>query len=208
MKSKSYAYVCKISNLKYSLIGFFKTNKLKIFVLIFIVLLALITGIFTAIKYIKTDTLFDFNNFGLTEFSKGNIASLSLFFQRLLSYLVVLSLLFLCSLYAPLFPVGCIIIAYRSFLLGLNVALIISLCGISGLISALLIFLFQFFILFLCAVFLCLCRKKIFCKRKFGKGEGINAFLLFLIFVLLMTIVNLLETLILILLSANVILVI
>ena len=79
-------YVGKYSNFKYSVLSFLKVNKVKLFVLGFIVVLGLFTGILTAIKYVKGADLLNFNDYAIKEFAKGNIASTSLFFKRFLSY--------------------------------------------------------------------------------------------------------------------------
>ncbi|MGI5841903.1 MAG: hypothetical protein ACOX6H_01245 [Christensenellales bacterium] len=206
MKSSYYG---KASSLKFSLLSFVRKNKLKLIILAAISVLALVTGVFSAIKYLNGETAIIFSDFGLKELASGNSGTSAMFFQRLWSILAVLTLLMLLSLHAVLFGIGTIVVVYRSFLLGLNVTFIIILYGFSGIITGILI-IFPFQLLMLCLMieFFVLARDRCVTKSKYGAKTGINLFLLFLIFLCVLAIVNLLETILLVLTSAKVILII
>lgn len=206
---KSYTLIGKWTSFKYVFLSFLKVNKVRLIVLGFMILLGLLTGIFTAIKYANGAEILNFNDYGLTEYAKGNIASTEFFFKRMLSYSCFCLILLLCSFAGFLFPIGLFVVVYRSYLLGLNITLLLILYGLGGIFTAIIIILpFQLLMLVLSCIFYCLVRDRCINKKKFGKIYGVNSFLLFLIFVLLLTIVNLLETLLLLLFSAQIILII
>lgn len=206
---KSHSLEKKLSNLKYSLFGFFLSNKIKIIILIAFVALGLFTGIFTAIKFSSGQGTIVYSDFGLKQFANGDIGTSSMFFQRFASYSVVLIVVCVCSLTSVLFPVGIILIAYRSFLLGLNVTFIIILYGVSGIITGILIiFPLQLLMLLLIILFFILAKNKCVVKSKYGTKNGINVFALLLVFILILSVVNLVETILLVITSAKVILII
>lgn len=206
---KSYSFVGKYTNLKYTVLSFIKVNKIRLFILLFLTVVGFLTGVFTAIKYLNGGQVFNFNDYGISEFANGNIATSSLFFKRLISYSCFLLILLICSLTAFLFPIGCFVIVYRSYLLGLNIAIMVALYGLGGILTALLIILpIQLLIIAMSCLFFCMIRNRCLIKKKYGKAIGLNAFLIFLIFILILTLLNLIETLLLILFSAQVILVI
>ncbi len=206
---KAYKYVGKYSNFKYTVLSFLRVNKVRIFVLCFFTILGLLTGIFTAVKYLNGTELFNFNNYGITQFANGNIATTELFFKRFLSYTCFLFILLICSLSAFLLPIGCFVIVYRSYLLGLNITIIVVLYGFGGILSAIVIILpIQLCMLVFACLFYCMVRNRCIIKKKYGKAVGLNTILLFLIFLVLLSILNLLETILLILFSGQVILII
>ena len=206
---KSYAMIGKFTNLKYSFFDFFKKNQIRVIFLGAIALLAFVTGIFSAVKFINGSITIIYSDFGLKEFASGTIGTTEMFFSRFYSYSVVLILLCLCSLNKWFFPIGGIIVIYRSFLLGLNVAFIVILYGFSGIITGILIILpFQLLMLGLIILFYVLARERCLVAGKYGAKNGMNIFVLLLLFILLLSIVNLLETMILVLSSAKVILII
>lgn len=206
---KKYSYVGKLSNFKYTLLSFLIVNKVKIIVMLFVVAITLLTGIFTASKYLAGGQSISFKDYGIVEFANGSITTVAIFFKRTLSFSVVLLLLLLCSLYAPLFPLSLLIIAYRSFLLGLNITLIVVLYGFSGIfVGILIIFPFQLLILCLMCGYFLMSRNKCLIKTRYGKGVGVNPLVLLLIFILILSLVNICETVLLVVFSANVILVI
>ena len=206
---KSYKYIGKWNNFTYICLSFFRVNKIRLCVLGFVLLVGFLTGIFTAIKYAGGCEILNFNDYGLTQFANGNIASSKLFFERLLSYTCFCAILLVCSLAPFLFPIGLFVIAFRSYLLGLNACLLIIMYGLGGIRTAIIIIIpAQIIMLALGCLFFCIVRNRAICKKKYGKIYGLNSFLLFGVFILLLTIVNLLETILLLLFSAQVILVI
>lgn len=207
---KSYSYIGKFSNFKYVFLSFLRVNKYKLIFISFFVLVGLLTGVFTAIKYVDGYKSINFNDFLLEHFANGNIGSVNLFFQRMLSYSCFTLILLLCSLTGFLFPIGLFVIVYRTYLLGLNITLIVLLYGLGSVFSVVIIILpMQLVMIALGIIFFCLTRNRQKNKKKFGKKlYGINCFLLWLIFIALLTIVNILETVLLLLFSAQIILVI
>ena len=191
------------------ILSFLKVNKYRLILLGFFILVGLLTGIFTAIKYCDGYDAINFNDYLLTQFSKGKIGTFDLFLERLLSYSCFCLILLVCSLAGFLFPVGLFVIVFRTYLLGLNITLIILMYGFGGIFNAvIIIFPLQLSIILLASIFFCIVRNRCINKKKFGKIYGINSFYTFLIFILILTIINLIETLLLILFSAQLILVI
>lgn len=115
-----------------------RLHKLKsLFVLAFCLLLFL-TGVIVACK---TGTNNPDNIFGYA-LKEGSFQIItSSFFTRVLSSLLIMLLLFVFSLNKFLFPLGLIILAYRSYLLGLNICFMILLFGFSGAILSVFIIL-------------------------------------------------------------------
>lgn len=206
---KSYSVIGKFQNLKYSVLNFIKTNQVKLIIIVVITLIAFVTGIFSAIKFSNGSTTIIYSDFGIKEFANGTIGTTQMFFQRFFSYSAILLILTVCSLTVFLFPVGVITIVYRGFLLGMNITFIVIIYGVSGIVTAILIiFPLQLLMLVLMILFFVLARNHCIVKGKYGTKNGINVFLLMLIFVLLFTLINFVETILLIISSAKVILII
>ena len=134
---KSYAFLCKLSNIKYALVANFKRNRFIYFLSLFLSILGLITGIFVAIKC--GVTLSTLTNYHICLYSSSELVTFSYFFIRLLSYTCFLLILAVCSLTVYLVPVGLILITYRAYLVGFNCFLLIMLFGVSGAITSILI---------------------------------------------------------------------
>jgi len=200
---KSYATLCKLSNIKYTFLANFKKNKFLYLLVILFSFLGFLTGIFVAIKCgITLSTLQDYN---LCLYSGSDLASFSYFFTRLLSYTCFLLILSICSLTVYFVPVGLILIAYRTYLAGFNCFLLIILFGVSGAIISILIILpFQILITFIFIIYFILMINRAEQKRKFGSANT-SFFKMFLVFFLILTILNLIETILLITLNASVI---
>lgn len=200
---KSYALLCKLFNIKYALLANFKKNKFLYLLAIFLAVLGLLTGIFVAIKCgITLGSLRDYN---LCLYSGTDLATFSYFFTRLFSYTCFLLILFVCSLTVYLVPVGLILIAYRTYLAGFNCFLLIILFGISGAITSILIILpFQILITLIFIIYFTLMINRAEQKRKFG-CVNISFGKIFFTFFFILTILNLIETILLITLNASVI---
>lgn len=206
---KSYAAAAKWANLKYSTVGFFKANQFKIIIVSAIVLLAFVTGIFSAVKFVDGESTIAYSDFGIKEFASGNSGTTAMFFERFASYGAVIIVLSLCSLTAFLFPIGVVFLVYRGFLLGLNITFVVVLYGMSGIVTGILIiFPLQLAMLCLLLWFFILARDKCVVKGKYGTKKGVNLAVLMLVFLLLLTLVNIAETTLLVLTSARVILII
>ena len=66
-----------------------KANKKITFFLIIFFLLGILTGIFTAIRYAKGQSLIAFNDFSLSQYLAGDLGTSDLFFNRLISNTIV-----------------------------------------------------------------------------------------------------------------------
>ena len=200
---KSYAFLCKVSDIKYGMLSNFKKNKFLYFITFLFAGIGLLTGIFVAFKCgITLSTLNDFN---LHIYTSNELALFSYFFTRLASYILFLLLLFICSLTVYLVPVGLILIAYRTYLAGFNCILLLTLFGISGAFTSIIIILpFQLIITLLYIVYYILLLNRAESKRKFGYCN-LSFFKIFFSLFLILTILNLIQTMLLIVLNASVI---
>ena len=112
-----------------------KSCKVKTLVLFIVMLITFLTGIIVAIKT-KSDWG-TAGGLGIIDAKTGSLTST--FFTRLMSMFFIFLVLFGSSYFPFLFPVAVIMIAYRSYLLGLNACLIIILHGFSGALISILI---------------------------------------------------------------------
>ena len=200
---KSYAILCKLSNIKYALVANFKRNRFIYFLSLFLSILGLITGIFVAIKC--GVTLSTLTNYHICLYSSSELVTFSYFFIRLLSYTCFLLILAVCSLTVYLVPVGLILITYRAYLVGFNCFLLIMLFGVSGAItSILIIFPIQIIITVLFIIYFTLMINRAEQKRKFG-CFNMSFLKMFMIFFMILILLNLIETILLIVLNASVI---
>ncbi|MEG1500028.1 MAG: hypothetical protein RR400_03080 [Clostridia bacterium] len=169
------------------------------------------TGVFTAIRNFNGSKLINFDDYSITEFLKGNLGSAEVFFSRFFSYEITL-LIGLIS-YACIFlcPLSFAAIIFRSYLIGLNCTFMIVLCGVGGILASILIIIpCQLAILLAIVFFHLLCIVRAREKRKFGCvcEKQNNIFLNFLIISLVITVLNLVETIFLCLFTTKIILVI
>lgn len=183
----------------------FFESKFKFFLTLFVVLIALVTGIIVAAKCFSSASINKLGDYGIVDLSKGLSSP---FFARLFSMILVLLLLFGFSYTKFCMPLALLLIAYRSYLLGLNLAIMFLLFGFSGIIISVIVALpCQLICLAVLSIFYllqCKCTKDFSCCHK-GGGEKVRLLLLGLIALLLVCI---LETLLLLLFNAKVILVI
>lgn len=178
-----------------------KKNKFKFLFLAVIAMIAILTGVIIAIK---TQSISTFTRL-LGE--KKECLNGTTFWLRLLSMLVVYTFIVLASLSPWLCPIAFLFVAYRAFLMGGNITLLIVFNGISGMVVGLLVVLpCQLISLALFVfLFLLLCEAKNY-KKCYGCERVKNYWLLLvLIGVLLITIVCLVESLLISLLSPSVI---
>lgn len=200
---KSYAFMCKISDLKYGIISNFKKNKILYLFSLLLSLVGLLTGIFVAFKC--GVTLSTLNDFNLQIYTCNELASFNYFFTRLISYTLFLLILFICSLTVYLVPVGLILIAYRTYLAGFNCTLLLTLFGISGALTSIIIILpFQLIITFLYVIYFILTINRTESKKRFGNCD-ISFCKLFFSFFIILTFLNLIQTILLIALNASII---
>ena len=205
MHYKSHSF---INGLRFSCVKAMKENRIKFIITLILVLIAISAGVFVAIKNTANSSLSSLQEISLDDFASGFVGSSSAFFSRTLSLTINVLILFGVSFVPFLFPLAEVLIVYRSYLFGLNFALIFLLYGLGGSLTAIVVILpCQLLTLFILIMFyLVLSKINGNCKR-YG-GTDCNRFLFLLFGLLLLIAVNLVETLLLYLLNGQVILVI
>ncbi len=205
MHYKSHSF---INGLRFSCVKAMKENRIKFIITLVLVLIAISAGVFVAIKNTANSSLSSLQEISLDDFASGFVGSSSAFFSRTLSLTINVLILFGVSFVPFLFPLAEVLIVYRSYLFGLNFALIFLLYGLGGSLTAIVVILpCQLLTLFILIMFyLVLSKINGNCKR-YG-GTDCNRFLFLLFGFLLLIAVNLVETLLLYLLNGQVILVI
>ena len=205
MHYKSHSF---INGLRFSCVKAMKENRIKFILTLILVLIAISAGVFVAIKNTANSSLSSLQEISLDDFASGFVGSSSAFFSRTLSLTINVLILFGVSFVPFLFPLAEVLIVYRSYLFGLNFALIFLLYGLGGSLTAIVVILpCQLLTLFILIMFyLVLSKINGNCKR-YG-GTDCNRFLFLLFGFLLLIAVNLVETLLLYLLNGQVILVI
>lgn len=205
MHYKSHSF---INGLRFSCVKAMKENRVKFILTLILVLIAISAGVFVAIKNTANSSLSSLQEISLDDFASGFVGSSSAFFSRTLSLTINVLILFGVSFVPFLFPLAEVLIVYRSYLFGLNFALIFLLYGLGGSLTAIVVILpCQLLTLFILIMFyLVLSKINGNCKR-YG-GTDCNRFLFLLFGLLLLIVVNLVETILLYLLNGQVILVI
>lgn len=205
---KSYKSHSFINGLRFSCVKAMKENRIKFIITLVLVLIAISAGVFVAIKNTANSSLSSLQEISLDDFASGFVGSSSAFFSRTLSLTINVLILFGVSFVPFLFPLAEVLIVYRSYLFGLNFALIFLLYGLGGSLTAIVVILpCQLLTLFILIMFyLVLSKINGNCKR-YG-GTDCNRFLFLLFGLLLLIAVNLVETILLYLLNGQVILVI
>lgn len=195
------------SHFKYSTIQFFHKNKFKIILLGFLIVLLLLTGLFTALKISDIDKAIKSVQFSFEAIVDESIYDFSFFVKRYISILLVMGLIYIFCLNKFLVPFGFALIGYRAFLVALNCTMIIRYVGIGGVINSIIIILpcqiIQLVLLSVFFIILCDMRK---CK---SQGEVTKNHSNCLIWILILAfLVNVLELLLLIIFKASTILII
>lgn len=203
--AKSYFFLRKRINFNFSIKSFFEANKILIIILLACFLIGLLTGIFVAIKSgITLETISDFN---LSIKHCENEFYLADFWTRFSSVLINMLILLVASLYVLLIPIGCVIIIYRSYLIGFNCTLIIALFGFSGAITSILVlFPLQIIISAFLILFFILNIKMSEQKKKYGIAKS-GRFKISFLFIILFLVLIIIESILLYLFNATTILV-
>ncbi len=184
-----------------------KLNKVKSLALFVFCSILFITGIIVACKNgpVNPDNIFGY------ALKQGTLVIItSSFFTRLLSMLLIMLLLLLFSLNKFLFPLGLLLLSYRSYLLSLNLCFMIIIYGFSGAILSLFIVLpcHLFCLLALMLFYIILIRT----RRDFCDFGGFRfprqKFYITIGFFITLVVISLLESILLAIFSANVILII
>lgn len=205
--AKSYKKQSFISEMKFFLADCFSQSKIKIVVTLFILFVSLVTGIILAVKFNSESSMLILEDYGIVSFVGSGITTS--FFSRLLSVILIMIILFGCSFSGYCLPFAVIILAFRTYLLGFNLCLMLLTYGLSGIIISIFIILpcQLLMILVFCAFYFIL--HKCTCDRRIYGGGGLKEKLkITLVILLLMVVICLLETLLLLIFNANVIIVI
>jgi len=205
---KNYKAYSFSNGIRFSISKSISENSGKILLTVALVLISIFTGVFVAIKTNSSFGLGQLQEINLTDFYTGFIASSSAFTSRFFSLLLNLLLLVAFSFSNFTIFLAEILYIYRGYLFGLNFTLIFIFYGVGSIISAVFIILpcqlltFAFLILFYFSLL-----KINLSKQKYGICET-NRFLFVCLGILAIFLINLTETLLLIILNGRVILVI
>ena len=183
-----------------------KECKIKTILVFSFSIITFLTGIIVAIRTKSNWGTAD--GLGIIDVRTGG--GTSTFFTRFLSMLFVYLILFASSNISFLFPIGLIFLAYRSYMLGLNICLIIVLNGFLGaIVSLLIVFPIQFLVLlFLSLYYLLLCRTIKDYKCFGGSRIKNQKSIICLISLALLLLLCLFESILLLIFNAKIILVI
>ena len=110
-----------------------KRNKIKLMLVLLVTIIALLTGVIIAIKTKSISTFSKFLG------QKSEHLNSTNFWLRLLSMLIVFSFIFIGCLTKWLCPLAYLFLAYRAFLMGGNIMLLLLLNGISGIVIGVLV---------------------------------------------------------------------
>ncbi len=191
-----------IANFSISCKSYMKECRIRLTVSYILLLIAFFLGVFMAIRLNNNNLLERAEDFGYLSFSLSNIASFSTFFWRIISILILLVLIYFLTLTPFLYLVAKVVLLYRSYLLGLNVILIIITNGFGGFFTTVFIILpLQVIMLGVLSTYFCVMSKNSkTCFREKRKTILTTAGVLFALCIL--------ESLLLMIFGANVILVI
>lgn len=205
--AKSYKKQSFISEVKFFLMDCFVSSKIKILITLFILFVSLVTGIILAVKFNSASSMKLLEDYGIVSFVGSGVTTS--FFSRLLSIVLIMLILFACSYSGFLLPLAVILLAFRTYLLGFNLCLMLLTYGLSGIIISIFIILPCQLLALLGLCFFYFILHKCSCDSKNYGGGGFKAKLKITLFMLLlMVVICLLETLLLLIFNANVIIVI
>ncbi|MBP3431820.1 MAG: hypothetical protein J6K39_03090 [Clostridia bacterium] len=205
---KSYKTHSFVNSFRFSCVNAIKENKIKILVTFALILIAISTGVFVAIKSNANCSLERLQEICLEDFLSGFAASSSAFMSRCFSLLVNVLILTGLSFSPFLFPLAAALFVYRAYLFGLNFSLIFIFYGFGSIFTAVIIILpCQLLSLFALVMYYIVLQKINSNCAKFG-GSECNRLAFILIGMLLFVVINLAETLLLCVLNGRVILVI
>ena len=137
--SSGHKSLYKLYNLKYNIYNYISNNKGKLIIFVFVTLVAILTGILTAIKLSSSASGISLSDFSMIIFVDGDAHTVSVMFSRFLSCLVMSVLLLIFSFNYYLSVIGYCLIVYRGYLIGLNCAILIIFCGFGGILNSILI---------------------------------------------------------------------
>ena len=207
MRTNNFAY--KITSFKYNTIDFLYKNKVKIYICAFCLILGMFTGIFTAIKMYNSEVTELFEAFNITDSIEKIEALNENFFARMLSYEIVLFLLFIFSQSQFISTFGYCLITYRMFLVSINCVVLVIVYTFGGILKSLLIiFPCQILMLIILCLYFCYNNYTTCHRKKYKIIKITDCIYPFVIASLLLTLLNIIESLLLFVFKSNVILVI
>lgn len=183
-----------------------KENKIKTIITAILLIIAILTGIIVASK---THSYYEIGeNYGVVDVTSGGLTTT--FFARLFSMLLIGAIVFGCSFIKYLYPLAMIFLCYRAYLLGLNLTLMLVLYGFAGVVVSIIIVLpCQLIALLALTIFYLLNSQTVKDFKCFGYSKIPNQRAKILIFtIILLFAICLLESILLWLFSAKIILVI
>ena len=127
----------KAMNLKYALLGFFRESKVLILLFCVISAIGILTGVLVAIK--SGITLANIGDYGICISKCGNTIAFATVWERFFSVTINFAIIFVASLSVFVLPLGFVVVAYRAYLVGFNVALMVCLFGVGGAISGIIV---------------------------------------------------------------------
>ena len=204
---KSYKARSFFSGLCFSFETGLKKNKWKIILTIVLMIAGIVGGIVVATKTNAYNSFKAIQEIDVNGFEKGVVASSSAFLSRTFSLLFNVLLLVICSFTIFTMPLAEILLIYRSYLFGLNFALVFVFYGFGSLLTAIVVILpCQLLTLVVLAVFYILLANENSLCKKYGSGD-FNRVTFVLVSLLILFLINVLETILLVLLNGKVILV-
>ncbi len=205
---KSYKAHSFFGGVRFTCSNIIKENKGKLFFTLLITLVSIFVGVFLGIKNNNCYNLGSLQEINLGNFYGGVVASSSAFMSRCVSLCVNVVILTAISFTPFLFPLAQALFCFRGYLFGLNVTLVFIFYGIGSMITAVVVIIPCQIItlLILVGYYLILTKINSNCKR-FGCCEC-NRVVFVLVGLAFCLIVNVIETLLLVMLRGTVILVI
>ena len=205
---KSYKAHSFFGGVRFTCTNIIRENKGKIFLTILLVLVSIFVGVFLAIKNNNSYNLGNLQEIKLENFYSGVVASSSAFMSRCISLSVNIVILTVISFTPYLFPLAQVLFCFRGYLFGLNITLVFIFYGIGSIITAVVVIIPCQIISLLVLIGFYLVLMKTNCNcRRFGSCDC-NRFVFVLIGIVLCLVINLIETILLVVLNGNVILVI
>lgn len=199
---KSYKGKSFFTELKYGVCDCLKQNKIKPIVYSLLLIVSFVLGVIIAIKYYDVATI-QLSQYGLVDFSGGIVGSS--FFSRFFSMALLCLLMLACSFTIFTMPIAVLILCYRTYLLGLNLTLLFILYGVPGIVLSLLITLpCQLAIIAAVVLYYILISNGPACKNSIGSVSKLKLTAIILVVLFL---INILETILLAIFHAQVILV-
>lgn len=158
----------KAMNLKYALLGFFRESKVLILLFCVISAIGILTGVLVAIK--SGITLANIGDYGICISKCGNTIAFATVWERFFSVTINFAIIFVASLSVFVLPLGFVVVAYRAYLVGFNVALMVCLFGVGGAISGIIVVVPCQILLLAIEILFCVAMvKNADCKKKYGR---------------------------------------